>query len=285
MSKLIRLVLPQWQGGNRIQYAYGAKILEFLAPSSSCETIELPVSMQLEKNHERDGIAYKNTLLDQTKSAISILKEKNPDQIVVFGGECSISLAPFSYMLEKYPHNTAIIWFDRHADISIAGETTDYHAMVVTTLLGEGDPDFSSLVPQKIHDNKLLYVGVNDDEQFNRNVCHHHHLQNIPPEDFANDPSKIIDSLEKMHIDNVLIHFDVDVIDLATFRSQSSANPDVYFERLKYIHPGASFSSLIHALNAIDQKYTIRCISIAEYLPWDIMNLQNLLVQMPLLNK
>ena len=94
-----------------------------------------------------------------------------------------------------------------------------------------------------------------------------------------------MEAVRKMSVKNILIHFDLDVIDLSAFRSQSSANPDVYFERLKKIHPGASFSSLIRALQDINKEFTIRCISIAEYLPWDIMNLQNLLANMPLVNE
>lgn len=285
MSDLLRLIYPQWQGGNRIQYAAGTRLLEWLSPDSNCETVEIPVSMEPEQDHIRDGIAYKNTLLSQTHNTLSVLKEKCPEYLVVFGGECSVSLAPFSYMLEKYPGDTGILWFDRHADISVAGETTDYHAMVVTTLLGEGDPDFSSCVPDKISPDRLLYVGVNDAEQFQRKVCPKFKLKNIPPEDFARDSSAVMEAVRSMNVQNLLIHFDLDVIDLSIFRSQSSANPDVYFERLKRIRPGASFASLIRVLNDLDNEFVIRCISVAEYLPWDIMNLRHLLANMPLVNR
>lgn len=283
MLKTLRLVLPQWQGGNRIQYAGGTDLLEWLAPVSDCETIRIPVSMDNKNVQYRNGIAHKDTLLSQTTHVLNILSDKAPDKIVVFGGDCSISLAPFSYMIKKHQNDIGVLWFDRHADISISKETSDYHAMVVTSLLGEGDSEFSAFVSPKLTDDKLLYIGVNDDEQFQREVCSKHILNNIPPQAFANDTKILMDAVRKLNVKNLLIHFDLDVIDLSAFRSQSSAAPDVYFERLKKIHPGASFDSLIQALNAIENEFTIRCISIAEYLPWDVMNLQHLLANMPLI--
>lgn len=282
MSQTLRLILPQWQGGNRIQYAGGTELLEWLSPASCCETIRIPVSMKTEPVQYRDGIAHKDTLLAQTNTVLNVLSEKEPDKIVVFGGDCSISLAPFAYMIGKYQDDIGVLWFDRHADISISTETSDYHAMVVTSLLGDGDKDFSSFISPKLTDERLLYVGVNDEEQFRREVCSKHTFKNIPPQDFMDDTSILMEAIRKLNVKNLLIHFDLDVIDLSSFRCQSSAAPEVYFERLKYIQPGASFKALSHALNEIDQEFNIRCISIAEFLPWDIMNLKQLLANMPL---
>lgn len=283
MSKKIRFIMPQWQGGNRIQYSYGTRLLEWLSPDANCETVEIPISMELEQNNLRDGIAYKDTLLAQTKNTLSILKKYNPEQLVVYGGECSVSLAPFSYLLEKYPDDTGVLWFDRHADISVAGETTDYHAMVVSSLLGDGDPDFSDLIPHKLTDKRLLYIGVNDEEQFQRKICPKYQFKNIPPEDFEQDSGVLLEAVRQMNVKRLLLHIDLDVLDLSSFRSQSSANPEVYFERLKTIHPGVSFQALSRALNDINKEFDILCISLAEYLPWDIMNLKKLLSDMPLL--
>ena len=61
-NKTIRLILPQWQGGNRYVYAFGAKLLEWLAPAANCETLEIPL---IPKTPEviKDGIAFKEELL------------------------------------------------------------------------------------------------------------------------------------------------------------------------------------------------------------------------------
>ena len=100
MNKTLRLLIPQWQGGNREQYFFGAKLLNWLAPESEDETVEVPVDKEPTNNETRDGIVAKDTLLKQYKKTFEILNEKNPDKIVVFGGDCSVELAPFGYLLE-----------------------------------------------------------------------------------------------------------------------------------------------------------------------------------------
>ena len=95
MSKTLRLLIPQWQGGNREQYFFGAKLLNWLAPESEDETVEVPVDKNPINNETKDGIIAKNILLKQYKKTFEILNEKNPDKIVVFGGDCSVELAQF----------------------------------------------------------------------------------------------------------------------------------------------------------------------------------------------
>ena len=67
MSKILRLLIPQWQGGNRKQYFFGAKLLNWLAPESEDETVEVPVDKEPTNNETRDGIVAKDTLLKQYK--------------------------------------------------------------------------------------------------------------------------------------------------------------------------------------------------------------------------
>ena len=282
-NKTIRLILPQWQGGNRYVYAFGAKLLEWLAPAANCETLEIPL---IPKTPEiiKDGIAFKEELLRHSGEIYRLLQSKSPDKIIVFGGDCSISLAPFTYLLEKYEGDAAVLWLDRHGDISVPGETTDYHAMVLASFLGEGDTDFSDFVKVKLDTEHLLHIGVNDPaKEFGRKIGNNYDFKNILPEEFAENSSSVIATIKDMHIRKLIIHFDLDVLDLSSFRSQSSANPSVYFERLKLIRPGASFQSLSRLLNDLDKQFDIVGLSLAEYLPWDAMNLANLLAGLPLL--
>ena len=48
-DKTIRLLFPEWQGGDNPNYYFGAHLLEFLAPKSNeCKTIEVPVYLPAE---------------------------------------------------------------------------------------------------------------------------------------------------------------------------------------------------------------------------------------------
>lgn len=100
-TETLRIIYPQWEGGNRFVYAFGAKILSYLSPDSEDETLELPLVEEYPTMIE-DGIAYKSSILKQANELLNTLKTKKPGKLVVFGGDCSISLAPFTYLLDKY---------------------------------------------------------------------------------------------------------------------------------------------------------------------------------------
>ena len=45
-------------------------------------------------------------------------------RISTLGGECSATMAPFSYLINKYGDDMAILWIDSHPDMG-TGETLD----------------------------------------------------------------------------------------------------------------------------------------------------------------
>lgn len=42
-KKTIRLLMPQWQGGNNPNYSFGAELLAWLAPDSDQPLIHVPI--------------------------------------------------------------------------------------------------------------------------------------------------------------------------------------------------------------------------------------------------
>lgn len=170
----IRLVYPQWQGGiinswfpdlpeNDASRGYflGAQILNLLAPKSSQQTVEVPVSLEIGERKTENGITDRKAIVRQTRAALEKINENNPDRIVTLGGECSVSVPPFTYLAAKYPDNTAIIWMDAHPDINLPGdEYTGYHAMALTACLGIGDEEIVRLLPGKVSADKTLLVGL-----------------------------------------------------------------------------------------------------------------------------
>ena len=61
-----------------------------------------------------------------------MLQVSNPDKIVTLGGECSVSVDPFTYLAQKYKNDVALIWIDAHPDLSLI------HIYVST--VGSGTP-------------------------------------------------------------------------------------------------------------------------------------------------
>ncbi len=165
----IRLVYPQWQGADIAKwitevpdpqqasrgYYLGAQLLNFLAPDNGQKTVTVPVATSLAERKVTDGVLDRDILVSQTKAALDILEIENPDKIVTLGGECSVSVVPFTYLADKYKNDVAMIWIDAHPDITLPGDVYPaYHAMAVTACMGLGDKHIVSELPTKIAPSK-----------------------------------------------------------------------------------------------------------------------------------
>jgi len=111
----LRLVWPQWQGAGtesvrslapefpfdiaRRGYSVGTKVLQAVLPEHDGPTAIVPVEMGDIGLEEHDGIEAKAVVLQQLRSALAIISEHEPARITTVGGECSVSIAPFSYLI------------------------------------------------------------------------------------------------------------------------------------------------------------------------------------------
>lgn len=213
MSKTIRLIYPQWQGGvisNWIPelseddssrgYFLGAQLLNTLAPKNdSQETFEVPISMDISKREIKNGIMDYDFILNQSKEALKILEKNNPDKIIVFGGECSVSVIPFTFLNKKYNNDIAIIWIDAHPDITLPNDSyAGYHAMALTACMGEGDKNIISAIPSKIDASKILLVGIRDWEREEIKLRQQKYgIKHLTPEEVAENSDKIIKWLKE----------------------------------------------------------------------------------------
>lgn len=159
-NETLKLVYPQWQGGDIVAffkdlkpseaakgYVLGAQILNLLVSNLNenldKNTAVVPISVEYESDESgkrlaQDGIIDKFILQEQTKKAFELLRAKNPAKILTLGGECAVSVAPFSYLTQKYKDEVAMIWIDAHPDLGVAGDDfyKGYHAMAVSALVG-----------------------------------------------------------------------------------------------------------------------------------------------------
>lgn len=136
-TKTIRLIYPQWQGANIVKlitevenpddasrgYVLGAQLLNFLAPDNGQETLTVPVSTEITDRKVIDGVLDRDIIVRQTRAALNMLQVSNPDKIVTLGGECSVSVAPFTYLAQKYKNDVALIWM-MHIPTSHSPETS-----------------------------------------------------------------------------------------------------------------------------------------------------------------
>ena len=112
---------------------------------------------------ERDGIEAKAVVFQQLRSAMAIIQEHEPARITTVGGECSVSMAPFSYLINMHGDDLAILWIDYHPDMG-TGETAypGFHAMVVSALTGRGDQELLETLPGTTTADRVALVGMHD---------------------------------------------------------------------------------------------------------------------------
>lgn len=103
MSKLsvnLRLLFPQWQGGNNAPYYFGSQLLTWLAPQTQGVVEEVPVIPPDGTTlANENGIVGRHQVISQFKSAEALIRQHNPDTLVVLGGDCLVSLAPFPSLI------------------------------------------------------------------------------------------------------------------------------------------------------------------------------------------
>ena len=96
----------------------------------------------------------------QLRSALAIIQEHEPARITTVGGECSVSMAPFSYLSNKHGDDVAVLLVDSHPDMGTGGTAhPGFHAMVVSALTGHGDQELLEILPATTTADRVALVG------------------------------------------------------------------------------------------------------------------------------
>ena len=286
-QETIRLIYPQWQGGNITRllpelkpddasrsYVLGAYLLNFLAPETQQKTYTVPVSNNT-KRLEENGILGYQSILQQTKNALNILNKTNPSRVVVLGGECSVSVVPFTYLANKYKDDIVMIWIDAHPDITLPEDKTynGYHAMAVTAIMGKGDSGIISELPASISADKILFVGLRDwERQQIKDRQQEYGIKHLTVQEVSENSSKILDWIKSTGAKHVVIHFDLDVLEPNEIIAAAGVVPD-----------GMKIDEVTRVINDISKEYDIVGLTIAEPVLRTAIKLKNMLEQLPLM--
>ena len=285
-TSTLRLIYPQWQGGivNHWMpdlpaddasrgYYLGAQLLNILAPPSPQKTVEVPISLDI-KDRETDlGVSARKIILKQTKAALELLHENTPEKIVTLGGECSVSVVPFTYLAAKYPDDIAIVWIDAHPDINLPyDEYKGYHAMALTACLGMGDEEIMELLPGKTDASKALIVGLRSWDKGMQERQRKLGIKGLSPQEVVGDSAGIMEWLKNTGASKVVIHFDMDALDPAEIIAAVGVEPN-----------GMKIEEVVRIIHDISSEYDLVGLTVAEPMPRVAIKLRNMLNQLPLL--
>lgn len=271
----LRLVIPEWQGGNKSAYVFGAKMLQALVPESKTqETVELKVDTLNDEVPLENGVNSQSANLKNVEQAAAVLTKKAPDKVITLGGSCLISQAPFDYLHQKYQEKLGVIWLDTHPDVSRPEDYFNEHAMVLGNLLGDGDKKLAQSVKAPLDPKSILYVGLQEILPYETK-----HLEELGI-NYKIQTEKILDIEEiqawinENNFTKLAIHFDLDVLDPNDFHSLYFNEPNV--KEYSAARGKMSFEQVATLLQQLNAKNDIVGLSIAEYLPWDALRLHEL---------
>lgn len=283
----IRLIYPQWQGGNisslvsdlNIEdsskgYILGSFLLNFLAPETKNKTYTVPIDKKISKRQEKEGILDYKIIIKQSKKALEIIKKANPDKILTLGGECSTSVIPFAYLNKKYNNDTAVIWIDAHPDITLPYDNYNgYHAMAVSAMMGKVNENINKILPSFIDPSKILFLGLRDWEREEIKIRQKEYkIKHLINKDINKNSNKILSWIKSTGAKNVMIHFDLDVLD-----------PKEIIAAVGVVPCGLKINEVIRIINDISKEYNLIALTIAEPMPKVAIKLKNMLNQLPLI--
>ncbi|HDG1673444.1 TPA: arginase family protein [Kluyvera cryocrescens] len=284
-SKTLRLLFPQWQGGNNPPYYLGSHLLSFLAPEPTGPVASVPVyEPTTEPLTEIDGITAKPQIIRQLNDAAALIAQHCPDSIVVLGGDCLVSLAPFAHLLNKYGDKLGVLWVDSHPDVQTAKQYPNAHAHVLGALIGTGDNDLVAHVATRLNPAKIMIAGLHDPLAYEADYLARHNIATIAPEQVKNGGKEVMAWIEREHIEYLAIHIDLDVLDPSLFRSVLFAKPDRGEHDFGDVAEGKlAIEEVLNLITLATSKAEPVGLTIAEHLPWDMLNLKNMLSALPLM--
>ncbi|MDL2306681.1 arginase family protein [Desulfovibrio sp. OttesenSCG-928-C06] len=282
-SKTLRLLMPQWQGGgDNPVYPLGARLLTWLAPQDDATLVEVPVEPYTGAELKKEGgVMERTALLRQLRAARSLIDAHQPEKIITFGGDCLVSQAPFAYMNERHEGNLGVLWIDAHPDVRTPAEICNVHAMVLANLLGEGDPEFAAEVKRPLQPSRVMFVGLQTLFEQEAATIGRLGIHGASAQELADSSEPVLRWIRDNNIRHLAIHLDLDVLDPAFFRSLQSTNPEQAAEAI-FRKGEMTMQQISRLINDAAEQSTMVALTIAELMPWDMVNMQNMLNRLPL---
>lgn len=282
----LRLVWPQWQGAGtasvkklaaefpfdvaRRGYAVGSAVLEVVLPPHDGPTVTVPVTMSDDGLEQRDGVEARTVIIEQLARA----RRHGPARIATLGGECSVSVAPFSELARRYGDDLAVVWIDSHPDIGTPESAyPGFHAMAVAALTGHGDREIQELLSATVSPHRVALVGLHswtDDDIPNLDEWG---IQSFRPDELRQTTRPLLDWVAAAGCSRVAIHFDVDTVDSSEIVLGLGAEPE-----------GLTSADVRRIVADIDGAVEVVGLTIAEFVPRQVMRLQQILRGFPLIS-
>jgi arginase len=173
-------------------------------------------------NYKSDKVlSYQNnTFNNQNLSYFNLYKKCIETQYpLVLGGDHSIGASTVMASLYKNS-DTTVIWIDAHADINtmLASKSKNKHGTPLAMCTGLENVWWDKKLPNLLKFNNLIYTGIRDLDDFEKDVIKKHNIKVF-------SPSQVINFIKKSN-NKIHISFDVDALDPSHLDSTGTIAPN-----------------------------------------------------------
>ena len=193
-----------------------------------------------------------------------------------------------------------LIWIDAHSDLVQIDGYDRGHTLPLGNLLGEGDPEFAQRVKSPLKPENVFIAGLSEPtaeegavivEVFQRlgismketdaAMIQRLGIRTASAQETAAGTDSIRTWIREQGIEHLAIHVDLDVLDPQEFRSLLFNKPN---EPYNYSPPGRlKLARLAELLRELSEETNVVGLGFTEHMPWDDINLKNLLGDLPIL--
>lgn len=208
----------------------------------------------------------------------AVLEEKQPDRVIVFGGDCSATQIPFDYLREKYGDKIGILWLDAHPDFSSPKTSSHLHEMPLSNLLGLNPDSPITKTANPYSPKKIFLAGLIEERLRPMDMaCKELNLKIAAPEKLEKDSKTVMDWVQQEDIQYLAVHWDLDVLSPTDFRCIYPAEPYTDVQDFPAAVGRMKLSSIGRLLNDVSTMAGTVGLSITEHLPWDAFNMRKIL--------
>lgn len=278
-NQTMRLVVPDWQAGNNPVYGLGANILAAIAPESPAQvTVKVPLD---EAGGPKQGnINNQEVIKNNLVKTKQVIAQQAPAKIITLGGNCLVSQAPIDYLNGCCKGKLGVVWLDAHPDISNPQIFDNEHAMVVANLLQMGDPAFNQLVDHPLTAPQVFYAGLQTPTAEEQTLLRQAGIEFAGHQKLS--LAAVRDWAQQNQFDQLYLHFDIDVLDPASFYVTYFNNPVLKNVPDNAAKGTADLAAVVDFIKGLDQEFDLAGMTIAEYMPWSAQQLSALMQDLPL---
>jgi arginase len=184
--------------------------------------------------------------------------QAHPVFFFAVGGDCSVELAPVSWLNRYYKNDMTLIWFDAHGDLNtqLSSPSKLFHGMPLRILLGGGDPQILDRCLSIVRPAQVIMAGMQELDELEQVLLDQHPIDCVSVEDFEADLDILLETIRKKRFSNVYIRVDLDVLDPGRYKNTKHPTPK-----------GLDPETLYRLIILLNGRYTIVGCSILKFIP------------------